>query len=84
VWQVILNSVRAANVGCNKKEIMNNTVWILMTDEDDYYNSSDIVSIHASYEGAYYAQKEYEKPIFRSDGSTYHWDARIEEHIVKK
>lgn len=55
------------------------TVWLLTTGSGFDGDEWGVESIHKTYEGALVAKKEYEKPRTRKDGSTYFFEAQIEE-----
>ena len=55
------------------------TVWLVTTGSGTYDDVWNVVSIHATREGANAAKDAYEAPRERPDGSTYSYEAEIEE-----
>ena len=57
-------------------------VWLLTTGDGSDGNEWGVNSIHSTKELAEKAKKEFERPRSRGDGSTYTFDAEIEEWVV--
>ena len=57
-------------------------IWLLTTGDGSDGNKWAIESIHRTEAGAEDAKKKYEAPRQRFDGSTYTFDANIEEWPV--
>jgi len=59
-------------------------VFLLTTGDGSDGDEWNVVSIHASREGAEKAKERYEAPRPRKDGSTYTFDAQIEEWEIEE
>jgi hypothetical protein len=57
-------------------------VWLVTTGSGEDGDEWDVVSIHSTQSGAEQAKAAYETPQTRPDGSTYSFDAHIEEWFI--
>ena len=63
---------------------MGNKVFLLTIGDGIDGDEWSVLSIHRTKEGAELAEKEYEAPRERRDGSTYNFNAQVEEWDVKE
>lgn len=57
-------------------------VWLLTTGDGSDGNEWDVRGVYSTEALAEKARKEYETPIQRPDGTSYHYDANVEEWDV--
>ena len=61
-----------------------NNIWLLTSGSGADGDEWSVISIHRTKEGAELAEKQYEAPRERWDGSTYCSDAEVEEWDVQE
>jgi len=59
-------------------------IWLLTSGSGADGDEWGVISIHRTKEGAEQAEKVYEAPRPRADGSTYVFDGEVEEWDVKE
>jgi hypothetical protein len=59
-------------------------IWLLTSGSGADGDEWNVESVHRTKEGAEAAEKVYEAPRPRSDGSTYTFDAEVEEWELKE